>query len=540
VHYKRLLLLLTASLALAATAPAQTRRGLPADAALLRRKADEWRREGNRAREVAYAQARKKGWPVRQALPGGGVLVLQRLDENGHPVYYATDFNTRAAATTRTDQLWAGGSLGLRLSGNSPSVAGKLALWDGGPVRATHRELAGRVVQADAGAVVDPGTGTNHATHVAGTLAATGVQSFARGMAFGFSGLQAYDFGNDVAEMAAAAPNLLVSNHSYSALAGWRLNAGRAGTAADPQWEWLGDAAVSTTEDARFGFYNADARRWDEITSRRPVLPARKVGGQLPEPERSRHRATFLAAQRNGTYELIAARPEGMSSNNGYDIITTYATAKNILTVGAVEAVPGGYNQPADVRLAGFSSWGPTDDGRIKPDLVANGVAVFSPGGASDSAYTTLNGTSMATPNVAGTLLLLQEYYASLHNGAFMRAATLKGLAIHAADEAGTAPGPDYGHGWGLLNAQRAAQVIAGNGQGHLLAERTLVQGESYALPGDRLGKGPLVVTISWSDPARAPPWCQHGEPQQPVAPPRERPRRAGGGRRRHVPALDP
>jgi subtilisin family serine protease len=92
------------------------------------------------------------------------------------------------------------------LSGNSPSVAGKLALWDGGPVRATHRELAGRVVQADAGAVVDPGTGTNHATHVAGTLAATGVQSFARGMAFGFSGLQAYDFGNDVAEMAAAAP----------------------------------------------------------------------------------------------------------------------------------------------------------------------------------------------------------------------------------------------------------------------------------------------------------------------------------------------
>jgi subtilisin family serine protease len=101
-----------------------------------------------------------------------------------------------------------------------------------------------------------------------------------------------------------------------------------------------------------------------------------------------------------------------------------------------VEAVTGGYNQPADVRIAGFSSWGPTDDGRIKPDLVANGVAVFSPGGASDSAYTTLNGTSMATPNVAGTLVLLQEYYASLHNGAFMRAATLKGLAIHAADEA--------------------------------------------------------------------------------------------------------
>ncbi len=501
MRYKCLLFLLTASLALGGAASAQTRTRLPANGALLKRKADEWRREGNREREKAYAWARKKGWPVRQVLPDGSLLALQRLDENGHPVYYATDFNTRAAATTRTDQLWAGGALGLSLSGNSPSLAGKLALWDGGPVRATHRELAGRVVQADAGAMVDPGTGTNHATHVAGTLAAAGVQSYARGMAFGISGLQAYDFGNDAAEMAAAAPNLLISNHSYSALAGWRLNAGRAGTAADPQWEWLGDATVSPTEDARFGFYNADARRWDEITHNAPYYLPVKSAGNFRSQNGPATGQPYWRRNGSGTFELVTARPEGMSSNNGYDIITTYATAKNILTVGAVEAITGGYNQPADVRIAGFSSWGPTDDGRIKPDLVANGVAVFSPGGTSDSAYTTLNGTSMATPNVAGTLVLLQEYYASLHNGTFMRAATLKGLAIHAADEAGTAPGPDYVHGWGLLNAQRAAQVIAGNGQGHLLTERTLMQGESYALPVIASGKGPLVVTISWSDP---------------------------------------
>ncbi|MBD0259972.1 MAG: hypothetical protein ICV83_30000, partial [Cytophagales bacterium] len=53
----------------------------------------------------------------------------------------------------------------------------------------------------------------------------------------------------------------------------------------------------------------------------------------------------------------------------------------------------------------------------------------------------------------------------------------------------------------GLLNARRAAQVIAGHGQGHLLTERTLAQGETYAVPVVASGREPLAVTISWSDP---------------------------------------
>ena len=51
--------------------------------------------------------------------------------------------------------------------------------------------------------------------------------------------------------------------------------------------------------------------------------------------------------------------------------------AKNIIAVGAVNPIPGGYNSPADVVLAEFSSWGPSDDGRIKPDLVADGINVL-------------------------------------------------------------------------------------------------------------------------------------------------------------------
>ena len=67
----------------------------------------------------------------------------------------------------------------------------------------------------------------------------------------------------------------------------------------------------------------------------------------------------------------------------------------------------------------------------------------------------------MSSPNAAGSLLLLQELYARLKNGEFLRAATIKGLAIHTASEAGSAPGPDYKFGFGLLNVEKAASVIS-------------------------------------------------------------------------------
>ncbi|WP_421020008.1 S8 family serine peptidase, partial [Klebsiella pneumoniae] len=82
--------------------------------------------------------------------------------------------------------------------------------------------------------------------------------------------------------------------------------------------------------------------------------------------------------------------------------------AKNNLTIGAVNGIPGGWNKPGDVVMSSFSSWGPTDDGRIKPDLVADGVSVTSTGGNSTTSYATLSGTSMAAPNTTGSLLLLQ------------------------------------------------------------------------------------------------------------------------------------
>src|SRR5690606_17295542 len=96
---------------------------------------------------------------------------------------------------------------------------------------------------------------------------------------------------------------------------------------------------------------------------------------------------------------------------------------------------------------------GPTDDLRIKPDITGNGQVIFSTYDAHDSAYGNMQGTSMSAPNVSGSLLLLQQYANSI-NGFFMKAATLKGLVLHTADDAGPT-GPDAIWGWGLMNSKR-------------------------------------------------------------------------------------
>jgi hypothetical protein len=102
---------------------------------------------------------------------------------------------------------------------------------------------------------------------------------------------------------------------------------------------------------------------------------------------------------------------------------------------------------------------------------------------------------------MAGSALLLQEYYEQLHPGKFMRSATLKGLLIHTADEAGTTPGPDYQFGWGLANIKKAAEVIRANNSGQLIQENTLTNGQKYSFDVIASGDGVLRATLSWTDP---------------------------------------
>ena len=93
----------------------------------------------------------------------------------------------------------------------------------------------------------------------------------------------------------------------------------------------------------------------------------------------------------------------------------------------------------------------------------------------------------------------MQQHYNNLNEN-YMLAATLRGLAIHTAEEAGTHPGPDYRFGWGLLNIERAAEVITNNGTSSLIVEEELQNGDVYTIAVKSNDIDNLGVSITWTD----------------------------------------
>ncbi|NCT95241.1 MAG: S8 family serine peptidase [Chitinophagaceae bacterium] len=443
----------------------------------------------------ALSLARQKNWPLTIRTREGALGVLVGVDQFNFPKYYITNSNIIAAATTRANQLWPGGVSGLGLSGSSANLKNKIGIWDGGRILENHVELTGRITQKD-----NPSSVDGHATHVAGTMIATGINPSAKGMAYGAQGMVAYDFNNDNAEIAAEAINLLISNHSYSTISGWNFNS------TQNRWEFYGRPGEN--EDYKFGYYSSDAQVLDSIAYNAPFYLMVKSAGNNRGSKGPAEGQPYY--RYNSSNQMISAgnRPAGISSNDSYGTIPWDGNAKNILTVGAISGIPAGYSRPEDAVMSSFSSWGPTDDGRIKPDIVADGVEVLSSYSTSTSSYTVQSGTSMSSPNAAGSLFLLQELYSKLKSGAFLRSASIKGIAIHTADEAGSFSGPDYRFGWGLLNVQKGAAVIsafaADNNSAtspHLLYENVF-SGTTTSFTTNVIasGNGPLRATISWTD----------------------------------------
>ena len=190
--------------------------------------------------------------------------------------------------------------------------------------------------------------------------------------------------------------------------------------------------------------------------------------------------------------------------DGGYDSLPPELTAKNTIVVGSITNLPFGYQGTNSVLLSNFSSYGPTDAGLIKPDLVAAGENVWAP--IYPDTYNSDSGTSFAAPSVAGSLHLLRQHFFNTHtNHTNILASTVKAIAIHTADEVG-ADGPDFKHGWGLMNTAKAAQLITSNAlnnAGQSIKEFTLQAGSKVEwVIWVATTNQPVKITGVWTDPA--------------------------------------
>jgi PKD repeat protein len=121
---------------------------------------------------------------------------------------------------------------------------------------------------------------------------------------------------------------------------------------------------------------------------------------------------------------------------------------KNVLTVANVDT---------DDQLSPTSSRGPANDGRIKPDISANGDGQIST--QPNNTYAAANGSSAAAPGVAGVLAQLYDSFEDVHPNTFPNSALVKSIILNTADDLGN-PGPDYSYGFGRINARRALNVL--------------------------------------------------------------------------------
>ncbi|MCM5662158.1 S8 family serine peptidase [Galbibacter mesophilus] len=397
-------------------------------------------------KKEAQQIALSKGWEVSKKLPNGGYMELEKIGPDGAPIYFTT-FNDNVVYTSRSNSLYRTGDLQLDVDGLGMYVG----VWDSGNALLSHQEFSGRIKSGD-----DSKRTSGHATHVLGTIIASGVDAKAKGVAYNAEGVT-FDWSNDEAEVAEAAANgMLLSNHSYGI-------SGR------------------TIPDWYFGAYIYQAQEWDEIMYNAPYY------------------LMVTAAGNTQQYQYNEAPNVGTAAD-AYDLLLGYAVAKNGLTVAAADNVVLDENENLlNADIASFSNFGPTDDGRIKPDITGEGVDVYSAYDDSNASYIAQSGTSMAAPGVTGSLLLLQQYYKETHN-TFMKAATLKGLALHTADEAGDFPGPDYRFGWGIINTKKAAETISNAGFESEIIEESLQNGNTFSMEVEVEKGQTLMASISWTD----------------------------------------
>ena len=326
----------------------------------------------------------------------------------------------------------------------------------------THPDLAGRVSYHSSGSI------DGHPTHVAGIMIGDGTASggLYRGVATnaridahlidGIGGIDGYIFFTNPGNI----ESIYAKQHEIGGAAAVNQSMGiNVGANDYPCW-LLGD-------------YGMTSAVLDEI-----------VRGSQGAPF-----VSVWSAGNERSYDLCPV---------SYGTISSPAGAKNIITVGAV------YSNTSNTTW--FSSWGPTDDGRLKPDVMAAGSQIGGDGGITSCAmgdgYEVRSGTSMSAPVVTGLVgLMRQAWDDETGNAPPPLPSTFKAILCHTSEDVWNI-GPDYRTGWGVVQAEQAIARMADR----TWQQRSIGSGDIQLIPFEVTDSTrPLKITIAWDDPAGQP-----------------------------------
>lgn len=334
-------------------------------------------------------------------------------------------------------------------------------VYDAGAVYTEHPDFGGRAYARDATAAID------HATHVAGIIGGDGASSdgLYRGMA---PAVQIESYGFEV-------PGGLQPGFLYTDPGDLEQDYRQAIT--------LYGVHVANNSIGSNVASNGFPCEWEGNYGATEMLIDAVVRGSLGAPVRI-------------VWSTGNERGDTGRCGTQYNTIAPPAGAKNSIAVGAVNS--------DDDSMTDFSSWGPVDDGRLKPDVCAPGCQTSGDGGVTSlsiGGYRTLCGTSMASPAVTGIAALLLEDWTAAHpDGPLPANATIKALLVHTAADLGN-PGPDYRFGYGAVRAKDAIDFLR---IGSFVEEEvpdSIVRFYAVTVP---TGAPALKVTLAWDDPPAA------------------------------------
>lgn len=222
----------------------------------------------------------------------------------------------------------------------------------------------------------------------------------------------------------------------------------------------------SVVDDCAFnGLYDLSARILDQQAY------------DLPELQ-------HVFASGNDGLSTCAPYPAGFKT-----VLGGYQAAKNIITVGSVD-----YKND----ISSFSSRGPVRDGRLKPEIMAQGDFVASTW--TNNIYSYNNGTSMATPGVSGGLALLVQRYRQLNAGANPESGLLKALLCNGASDRGNT-GPDFRYGFGSMNLVRSVKMMEDAAYFNTIVTQGNTNVHTINVPANT---AQLKVMLYWQDPPAA------------------------------------